>query len=80
MRRLTEILADAVLDFHLDELPAPAVARAQTTMKDCLGCLLAGSRETPPAILGQYARELGARPAPRSWVCGACGRTQVPPP
>lgn len=63
MKRLTEILADAVLDFHLDALPTQAVARAQTTMKDCLGCLLAGSRETPPAILGQYARELGARPA-----------------
>lgn len=62
MKRFTELLADVVLNYRIDALPAEAVERAQTTLKDCLGCMLAGSREKPPAILGQYARDLGARP------------------
>lgn len=61
MSRLTEILADRVTGFCLEDMDPKARQNAKGALKDCFGCLLAGANSPPAEILRRYAALLGSR-------------------
>jgi 2-methylcitrate dehydratase PrpD len=66
-------LADFVAKSRWEDCPAPAVAAARRAILDCLGVMLAGSREPAARILRTVA--LGEGGAPLCTIVGAGART-----
>jgi 2-methylcitrate dehydratase PrpD len=69
----TSLLADFVAKSRWDDCPAPAVNAARRAILDCLGVMLAGSKEPAARILQSVALAEGG--APLCTVVGAGRRT-----
>jgi 2-methylcitrate dehydratase PrpD len=72
----TEILARHIVETTYDSLPAEVVRAAKDVILDGVGVMLAGSREEPPRIVAEYAREMGG--PPRCTVFGLGFKTSPP--
>lgn len=72
----TEVLARHIVETTYDSLPAEVVRAAKDVILDGVGVMLAGSREEPPRIVADYAREMGG--APRCTVFGFGFKTSPP--
>lgn len=69
----TAMLADFVASSRAEDCPAPVVAAARRAILDCLGVMLAGSRNPPARILQAVARAEGG--APLCTIVGTGRRT-----
>lgn len=69
----TAMLADFVASSRAEDCPAPAVAAARRAILDCLGVMLAGTRNPPARILQSVARAEGG--APLCTIVGTGRRT-----
>ena len=58
----TEVLAHHIVETTYDSLPAEVVRAAKEIILDGVGVMLAGSKEEPPRIVAEYAREMGGSP------------------
>lgn len=58
---VTAILAKFVTDLHYEKIPRKAVETAKIAVRDCLGVVLAGSREEDARIAAEIARQERAR-------------------
>jgi aconitate decarboxylase len=58
----TEVLAHHIVETTYDSLPAEVVRAAKDVILDGVGVMLAGSKEEPPRIVAEYAREMGGSP------------------
>lgn len=72
---LTERLARFVHDTVFERLPSPAVETAKMGIVDCVGVMLAGSREDAGRLAAEYARESGQ--GPRCTLVGHSGRASA---
>lgn len=71
-----ELMADYALGLRFAELPAEVVAAAIVAVADTLACAVGALDEPGPAILRDYAREQGGKPA--ATLVG--GQARVPAP
>jgi 2-methylcitrate dehydratase PrpD len=72
---LTERLARFVQEASFDRLPSRAVETAKMGISDCVGVMLAGSREPAGRLVAEYARESGE--ARRCTVVGCRARASA---
>ncbi len=69
-------IAEYVTTTGLEDFPPEAVAAAKGAIMDCLGCMLAGSREPLADVLCTYAKSLGEQR--RASVVGRGFKTAAP--
>ena len=73
---VTKKFAEYVTTAGLEDFPPEAVAAAKAAIIDCLGCMLAGSKEPLADVLCDYAGGLGGTPS--ATVVGRGFRTSTP--
>ncbi|HEY4909081.1 MAG TPA: MmgE/PrpD family protein, partial [Methylomirabilota bacterium] len=71
--RATSVLAEFVVKSRWEDCPATAVDAARRAILDCLGVMLAGSREPAARIVQQIAESEGG--APLATIVGTRRRT-----
>ena len=74
--RVTQRIAEYVTSTGLEDFPPQAVEAAKGAIIDCLGCMLAGSREPLADVLCGYVDSLGGIPA--ASVVGRGFKTSAP--
>ncbi len=72
----TTRIAEYVTTTTLEDFPAEAVEAAKGAIMDCLGCMLAGSREPLADVLCAYVKSLGGFPG--ASVVGRGFKTSAP--
>ena len=60
---VAERIADFVLETNLNNVSAQVQEKAKQCFIDCMGCMLAGSREPAPELVLRYVRTMGGHPA-----------------
>ena len=73
---VTKKFAEYVTTSGLEDFPPEAVAAAKAAIIDCLGCMLAGSKETLADVLCDYVVGLGGTPS--ATVVGRGFKTSTP--
>lgn len=73
---ITKRIAEYVVNTDLEDFPPEAIQAAKGAILDCLGCMLAGSREPLADVLCEFVRSNGGRPV--ASVVGRGFRTSAP--
>jgi 2-methylcitrate dehydratase PrpD len=74
--KITQELAQFIVDTSYDKLPAPVVEAAKVAILDGIANMLAGSTQELATIVGQYVRDSGG--TPQSTVIGWGFKTHAP--
>jgi 2-methylcitrate dehydratase PrpD len=81
VKKLSDTIADFVVDFDLKSLPPLAIERARLAFIDTLAVMLAGSREQGSEIVCEMVRQEaaagkvspGSLPTSNAPICDICG-------
>ena len=73
---VTKKIAEYVVSTGLEDFPPQGIAAAKAAIIDCLGCMLAGSKEPLADVLCDYVGGLGG--APSATVVGRGFKTSTP--
>jgi 2-methylcitrate dehydratase PrpD len=59
---VAERIADFILETNLDNINAEVQEKAKQCFIDCMGCMIAGSKESAPDLVLRYVRVMGGNP------------------
>jgi 2-methylcitrate dehydratase PrpD len=76
MAGLTETIGKFVIQTNLDDVPSKVITLAKNAIIDCIGSIIAGSREDASLIIQKYVQDLGG--VPNAFIIGTRIRTTGP--